>query len=77
MSDDRDAQIAGKIRQEIAKVKAMSRQCGWTQQNSAWHRAFGEIAGMYKILELIDPHPHDAWPNPSEIGRRVNAADIK
>ena len=37
-----------------------AKRCGWTPNSAAWNRAFGELAGMYKILQLIDPKPYDA-----------------
>lgn len=59
---DRDAETAALVRREIEKVKADAKLCGWTPNSAAWNRAFGELAGMYKILQLIDPEPYDADP---------------
>jgi len=54
--EDRDDQIATMIRGEIEKVKWAAKHNGWTPGMPAWQRAFGEIAGMYKILALVDPN---------------------
>lgn len=59
---DRDSEIASLVRREIEKVKHDAKMCNWTPNSSAWNRAFGELAGMYKILQLIDPKPQDADP---------------
>ena len=53
---ERDDQIANMIRREIAKVKHDAKRYGWKPGMPAWQRAFGEIAGMYKILALVDPN---------------------
>lgn len=69
---DRDAEIAVLVRREIEKVKADAKLCGWTPNSRAWDRAFGQLAGMYKVLMLIDQNPHDA--DPSEWARSQHAA---
>jgi hypothetical protein len=62
-ADDRDKQIAELIRREIDAVKVNALRCGWKPTDKAWHRAFGEIAGMYKIMALVDPDPKPAEAN--------------
>jgi len=57
--EERDKQMATRIRREIEQVKLKAQRCGWTPQHSAWHRAFGEIAGLHRILGLIDPDADD------------------
>lgn len=61
-SDERDKQTASLIRREIEKVKTIADRCGWSPQDFAWHRAFGEISGMHRILELIDPDANAMRP---------------
>lgn len=56
---ERDRQVAHMIRAEILKVKANAERCGWEPHTAAWNRAFGEMAGMYRILSLIDPRGHE------------------
>lgn len=59
--------VASMIRAEIAKVKVQAERCGWTPGHMGWHRAFGEITGMYRILSLVDPEPWKPQGNPDEI----------
>ena len=54
MADDTFAEMTRLIRREIDKVKAEAKACGWHPSTNAWHRAFGQIAGMHKILQLVD-----------------------
>lgn len=56
--EERDEQLRLLVRREIDKVKEQAACCGWHPHSHAWHRAFGEIAGMHKILQLIDPDAH-------------------
>ena len=56
--DERDAEIAAMIRRQIDKVKADVDRCGWKSPSNEWHRAFGQIAGLFLALELVDAHPH-------------------
>lgn len=58
--EERDAEFAKIIRGEIGKAKAQAKACGWPTDSRAWHRAYGELVGMYRILEFIDPNPYDA-----------------
>lgn len=60
--EERDAQMAKRIRREIEQIKLKTDRCGWTPNDTAWHRAFGEIAGMHRILELIDPDANSVRP---------------
>lgn len=60
--EERDAETAKLIRREIERVKQKTKQCAWTTRDTAWHRAFGEIAGMHRILELIDPDANELRP---------------
>ena len=53
----RDAQIAAMIRREIDKVKLEVEKYGWKSPSNEWHRAFGQIAGLFQALALIDPDP--------------------
>lgn len=53
--EERDAQTLAMIKREIEKTKERARNCGWNPSQSAWHRAFGELAGMYKIVSLLSP----------------------
>lgn len=52
---DRDEQIATMIRNEIEAARARAAACDWHPSGAAWHLAFGEIVGMHKILQLLDP----------------------
>lgn len=36
----------------IAKIKEDATRFRWTPDSTAWHRAFGEIAGLHRALEL-------------------------
>jgi hypothetical protein len=58
----RDAQTAEAIRREIEKVKTNAQRCGWKPTQEAWHRAFGEISGLHRALQLIDPNANDVLP---------------
>lgn len=61
--EERDDQTAKMIRREIDKVVDNVRNCGWTSQETAWHRAFGEVAGMHRILALIDADANQVLPH--------------
>lgn len=68
--EERDEHTAKMIRREIDKVVENAHKCGWKPTEMAWHRAFGEIAGMHRILQLIDPdanqvRPHKVMPQAS------------
>jgi hypothetical protein len=58
----RDAQLADLIRREIAEAKERAQLCGWKPSMTAWHRAFGEISGMHRVLQLIDREADDVMP---------------
>jgi hypothetical protein len=58
----RDQEIAALIREEIKRVKSNAERFGWAPGTPAWRQAFGEMAGMYRILELVDPNPHAEEP---------------
>lgn len=62
-------EFAAMIRKEIEKTRANAVRCGWHPSSTAWHRAFGELSGMYKILQLVDP---DANQVALDIPTRVN-----
>lgn len=53
--EERDKMTASLIRREIAEVRARALACGWQPSSKAWHRAFGELAGLHRALSLIDP----------------------
>jgi len=55
--EERDAELASLIRREIDELKDRARACNWHPTTLAWHRAFGELSGMHRILALIDPDP--------------------
>lgn len=60
--EERDDQTAKMIRREIEKVRVRVQSCRLSPHELAWHRAFGEIAGMHRILELIDSEANDVRP---------------
>jgi hypothetical protein len=64
--EERDDQITKMIRREIEQVAFMAKRCGWTPKDSAWNYAFGEIAGMHRILRLIDPDADQMRPEKRE-----------
>lgn len=70
---DRDEQLVAMIRNEIEATKSRAAKCGWHPQSAAWHRAFGELAGMHKILELIDPAAYEV---DLHIPERISAKSV-
>ena len=65
--EERDAELAAMVRREITELKSRAKACNWHPTTHAWHRAFGELSGMHRILSLIDPEPgsfsvHDLAP---------------
>lgn len=61
-ASDRDAEIAHLLRREIDKLKAHAARCGWQPGTHAWHRAFGELSGLHRALEFIDPDANNVRP---------------
>lgn len=57
--EERDEQFRLLVRREIDKTKEQAKKHGWHPSTTAWHRAFSEIAGMHKILQLIDPNANE------------------
>ena len=60
--DDRDAETAAMIRKEIDELVYLARKYNWSPTTNEWHRAFGELSGMHRILQLIDPNADDIKP---------------
>lgn len=57
--EERDGQLIKLIRHEIETAKSRAKAAGWKPGEHAWHRAFGELSGMYRILQLIDRDAHN------------------
>jgi hypothetical protein len=54
---ERDRQLAAMILDEIEKVREDQRRFGWSPNSSAWHRAFGKLAGLHTVLSLVEDCP--------------------